>query len=118
MLPLQIIFVFLSFSPTLQEENTDRILEQTQEISLDTWYLFICKLDSVPDTFTSFEKGASHFQQCFCSQFPTTCLPFCFYPQCLSLLAWALSFREQFYKILVQILIRRRCLQHNIKFKT
>lgn len=30
----------------------------------------------------------------------------------------ALSFLEQFYKILVQILIRRRCLQHNIKSKT
>lgn len=41
MLPLQIIFVFLSFSPTLQEVNTDHIKEQTQEISLAIWYLFI-----------------------------------------------------------------------------
>lgn len=119
MLPLQIIFVFLSFSPTLQEVNTDHIKEQTQEISLNIWYLFIY-LHTWLSTrhFYFIWKRAPHFQQCFCSQFPTTCLPFYFYPQCLSLLAWALSFLEQFYKILVQILIRRRCLQHNIKFKT
>lgn len=85
--------------------------QQTDTRNKLRYLMFICKLDSVPNTFTLF-KRASRFQQCFGSHFQAPLFKalaypetFYFYRQFLSLLARALLFREQFHRIAVQILL-------------